>query len=60
MIELDEFKNQDQKYLAEVEFLNNDDAKKFIPPERFWEEVTWDKKYENAELAKKKTGNKKE
>ena len=39
--------------VAEVEFSSLDEANAFVPPEFFGEEITYDKKYRNKNLAKK-------
>ena len=52
-IELDVFKDEyDGLIVAEVEFKNIDEAKKFIKPNWFLNEITYDKKYTNASLSK--------
>lgn len=42
--------------VAEVEFKSEEDAKKFNPPEWFGEDITNDKNFKNASLAKKAAG----
>ena len=39
--------------VAEVEFPSVEESEKFTPPEWFGEEITYDKKYKNKNLAKK-------
>ena len=39
--------------VAEVEFSTPEEAEGFVPPEFFGEEITYDKKYRNKNLAKK-------
>ena len=39
--------------VAEVEFASLDEANAFVPPDFFGEEITYDKKYRNKNLAKK-------
>lgn len=51
-IELDVFKNEYKGlYYAEVEFKNINDAKKFIPPDWFYKDVTGIDKYKNTSLS---------
>ncbi len=50
-IELDVYKNLDGLMTAEVEFKTKRDAKKFIKPERFWEELTMIREASNAYIA---------
>jgi len=51
-IELDVYKNLQNLKTAEVEFKTKRDAKKFITPERFWEELTTIREASNAYIAK--------
>lgn len=52
LIELDIFKGiYEGLYLAEVEFETEEDAKKFIPPDWFGEDVTFSGKYHNSTMS---------
>lgn len=51
--ELDIFTNEDP--IVEVEFPNTESKKRFIPPVRFGEEVTWNKYYKNSHRALRNT-----
>lgn len=51
-IELDVFKNLQWLKVAEVEFANKRDAKKFIPPDWFGEELTTMREATNSYIAK--------
>ena len=50
-IELDVYKNLQGLKTAEVEFGSKRDAKKFIAPERFWEEITTMREATNGYIA---------
>ena len=41
-------------WIAEVEFLSEEQANAFTPPEWFGEEVTWSSEYHNSTLSQKK------
>lgn len=51
MIELDIYKNLQGLKTAEVEFKSKRDAKKFITPERFWEDLTMMREATNVYIA---------
>lgn len=51
MIELDIYKNLQWLKTAEVEFVSKRDAKNFVAPERFWEELTKMREANNAYIA---------
>lgn len=54
-IELDIFSSPfEGLILAEVEFISEEQAKAFLPPDWFGEEVTWSTEYHNSTLSKKK------
>ena len=53
-IELDEFHDElSPLILAEVEFISEEQANAFLPPDWFGEEVTWSKEYHNSTLSQK-------
>ncbi len=53
VVEIDEyFEHLDGLYTAEVEFNSIEQAEEFIPPIWFNEDVTFDKRYTNANLSK--------
>jgi CYTH domain-containing protein len=47
--ELDVFWKND--FTVEVEFKDDESMKSFVPPSRFWQEVTGQKEYDNAQRA---------
>ena len=54
-IELDVFEPPFQGLvLAEVEFPSEEEARAFLPPDWFGEEVTWSTEYHNSTLSQKK------
>lgn len=55
-VELDIFHgNLEGVTLAEVEFASIEEARSFLPPEWFGEDVTYDKRYHNSEMSKGNT-----
>lgn len=53
LAEIDEYVGANQGLITvEVEFPNEEEANLFSPPDWFGEEVTFEKKYKNAQLAK--------
>lgn len=58
-VELDIFEGEPSPLvLAEVEFGTEEEAKEFIPPEWFGEDVTYSKKYHNSVLSREGLKNK--
>lgn len=53
LVELDVFGGElEGLIVAEVEFDSEEDAGRFVPPVWFSREVTWDKRYQNSNLAR--------